>query len=100
MSEAENTITVEVAYAIPDKQRILQCTVSSDSHPVEVVRNSGLLEVFPEINLDTAKIGIWGKLLTNQPRKLKQGDRIEIYRPLITDPKTARLNRARRSKNS
>jgi hypothetical protein len=87
---------VEVAYARPDVQVILALELAEGSTAEFAIRQSGILERFPEIDLDQNRIGIFSK-----PCKLEQilraGDRVEIYRPLIADPKEARRNRAAKS---
>jgi putative ubiquitin-RnfH superfamily antitoxin RatB of RatAB toxin-antitoxin module len=90
-------ITVEVVYARPDEQALEQFIVPADSTVEAVIHRSGLLERYPEIDLKTNKVGIFGKAapLTSG---LNDGDRIEIYRPLIADPKEARKKRAAEGK--
>jgi putative ubiquitin-RnfH superfamily antitoxin RatB of RatAB toxin-antitoxin module len=86
-------IAVEVAYALPDRQLILPCTVSAAASIEDVIRASGILQQFPGIDLATSQVGVFGKLarLTDT---LHPGDRVEIYRPLIADPKVVRKQRA------
>lgn len=90
-----NTNLVEVAYATPQRQVILECEVDSDSSAREVVRRCGIEQHFPEIDLDKCDIGVFGKTVADDYR-LSEGDRIEIYRPLIADPKEVRRQRAAR----
>ena len=86
-------IDVEVAYARPDTQLILKVRVPQNASLEDAVRESGILERFPEIDLGTSQVGIFGKL--NKPdATLRSGDRVEIYRPLIADPKAVRKQRA------
>jgi putative ubiquitin-RnfH superfamily antitoxin RatB of RatAB toxin-antitoxin module len=88
-------IQVEVAYATPEKQRIIALDVEEGSTVYQAAEQSGICDVFPEINLADAKMGIFGKAVRNpNDELLKQADRVEIYRPLIIDPKVARANRA------
>jgi putative ubiquitin-RnfH superfamily antitoxin RatB of RatAB toxin-antitoxin module len=88
-------IQVEVAYATPEKQRIIALDVEEGSTVYQAAEQSGICDVFPEINLADAKMGIFGKAVRNpNDELLKQADRVEIYRPLIIDPKVARVNRA------
>jgi putative ubiquitin-RnfH superfamily antitoxin RatB of RatAB toxin-antitoxin module len=86
-------ISVEVAYARPDKQLILPVQVAEGSTAAEAVAHSGIREHFPEIELENLKLGIFGKL-TKTTTALRAGDRVEIYRPLIADPKEVRRRRA------
>ena len=96
MANAEK-IHVEVAYALPDKQVSLGLVVEPDATLEQVIRASGILEQFPEINLARNRVGVFGKLgkLTDTPHP---GDRVEIYRPLIADPKAVRKQRAAQGK--
>jgi len=86
-------MSVEVTYALPDRQVILSLDVAVDASVEEVIRASGILAQFPEIDLASNKVGVFGKLgkLTDT---LHAGDRVEIYRPLIADPKEVRKKRA------
>jgi putative ubiquitin-RnfH superfamily antitoxin RatB of RatAB toxin-antitoxin module len=86
-------ISVEVAYALPDQQTIVALTVAADATLQEVIQASGLLDQYPDIDLKKNKVGVFGKLgkLTDT---LHAGDRVEIYRPLIADPKEVRKQRA------
>lgn len=95
--ENDKKITVEVAFARPDKQLILSLEVSPEDTVEEVIKLSGILEKFPEIDLAANKIGIFGKL-SKLGNTLRDGDRIEIYRKLIADPKEVRRQRAAEGK--
>ncbi len=88
-------ITVEVAYARPDRQEIVPLEVPEGTSAWDAVQQSGITDIFPEIDLDSQDMGIFSKVLRD-PRHhaLKEGDRVEIYRPLRIDPKEARANRA------
>ena len=94
---AEPHIVVEVVFGRPDEQVLEQLTVPADATVETVIRQSGLLERFPEIDLATNRVGIFGKV-TTLAASLSDGDRIEIYRPLIADPKEARKKRAAEGK--
>ncbi|HQS02106.1 MAG TPA: RnfH family protein [Halothiobacillus sp.] len=84
---------VEVAYALPDQQVILPVLVAIDATADMAIKASGVLEQFADIDLTRQKIGIFSRLVPlTQP--LQPRDRIEIYRPLQADPKTARRARA------
>lgn len=96
MASAE-TIHVAVVYALPEKQVLLELTVASDATIESVIRSSGILEQFPGIDLGRHKVGVFGKL-GKLADTLHDGDRIEIYRPLIADPKEVRKKRAARGK--
>ncbi len=92
-----NEIQVEVAYALPDQQVILPVSLVAESTVEEAIKRSGILEKFPEINLTQSKVGIFSKL-TKLDTVLRDKDRVEIYRPLIADPKEVRRKRAEEGK--
>ena len=88
-------IQVEVAYALPHKQKIVAVEVPEGTTLLDAVRLSGIEAEFPELVLADAKFGIFGKAVRDaEGEVLRSGDRVEIYRPLIIDPKQARANRA------
>lgn len=92
---AGNLIIVEVAYALPDEQKIISLEVEKNSTIETVIDRSGILECYPEIDLMKQKVGIFGRVkkLTD---KVVAHDRIEIYRGLITNPMEARRKRVNR----
>ena len=94
---AADRITVEVAYALPERQVLLTLAVSRVASIEQIIKQSGILQQFPQIDLTAQKVGIWSRpvKLTDQ---VKEGDRIEIYRPLIADPKDLRRRRAEKAK--
>jgi uncharacterized protein len=92
-----NNITVEVAYALPQQQLIIPVQVSPGTTAEQAILASGILAKFPEIDLNQNQIGIFGKL-TKLDTTLRNLDRIEIYRPLIADPKEVRKQRAEEGK--
>lgn len=98
-------ITVEVAYALPHKQKIIALLVEPGTTALEAVKRSRITDFFPDIDLATAKMGIFGQSLGTKGMEsadkqvLHQGDRVEIYRPLTADPKEARRKRAEKSEN-
>ena len=92
-----NEILVEVAYALPQQQLIVQLKVPDGTTAEQAVRQSGILEKFPDIDLAENKLGIFGKLVKNDT-PLRERDRVEIYRPLIADPKEVRRQRAAEGK--
>jgi hypothetical protein len=85
--------TIEVAYATPKKQIILECEVDTGTTPRQVVKASGINHHFPEIDLENCELGVFGKAIA-AGYELNDGDRIEIYRPLLADPKEVRRQRA------
>lgn len=93
----EDRIEVEVAYARTDEQAILSVTADKGLTAREAIERSGILERFSEIDLTRNKIGVFGKV-AKLDQVLGPGDRVEIYRPLIADPKEARKKRASEGK--
>ncbi|MFZ4210724.1 RnfH family protein [Pantoea endophytica] len=89
-------ISVEVVYALPDKQYMRAVTLEEGATVEQAIKASGLLSLRKDIDLNSNKVGIYSR-----PVKLgdavQDGDRIEIYRPLIADPKELRRQRAERS---
>lgn len=90
-------ILVEVVYALPLKQEILPLKIRPGALVSEAIEQSGILRDFPEIDLASAKVGIYGKPV-KLDAVLRDKDRIEIYRPLIADPKEVRRKRAAEGK--
>ncbi|MDM7322786.1 MAG: RnfH family protein [Gammaproteobacteria bacterium] len=90
-------IPVEVVYALPERQTLLRLMVPEGTTVEEAIRYSGILERHPEIDLGVNKVGIFAKPVQSS-RVLRAGDRVEIYRPLIADPKAVRKQRAQEGK--
>jgi putative ubiquitin-RnfH superfamily antitoxin RatB of RatAB toxin-antitoxin module len=92
-------ITVEVAFALPREQKIISLQVEDDCTAHDAVVKSGIVALFPEIDPDRTPMGVFGKVIRNpQEYVMRDGDRVEIYRPLIADPKEARAKRAAKMK--
>jgi putative ubiquitin-RnfH superfamily antitoxin RatB of RatAB toxin-antitoxin module len=87
------TIHIEIAYATPDKQLIIEREIEPGTSPRKAVVESDIDHYFPEIDKSNCDIGIFGKAV-RPDHELDNGDRIEIYRPLIADPKEVRKRRA------
>jgi uncharacterized protein len=90
---ADELINVEVAYATPEQQVIVALKMPEGATAEQAIHASGLLHNFQEIDETDLKAGIFGSVC-KLDQLLKQGDRVEIYRPLIHDPKEARRQRA------
>ncbi|MDH5352988.1 MAG: RnfH family protein [Gammaproteobacteria bacterium] len=88
-----DTMMIEIAYATPDRQKIVECEVEQDTSVREAVKLSNIADYFPEIDLENCELGVFGKAVS-PTYELVEGDRIEIYRPLIADPKEVRRQRA------
>ncbi len=93
------TIRVEVAYARPDKQVIIPVEVPEGATLAQALILSRIQELFPEIEPTTAKVGVFGKL-SKGSATLRPGDRVEVYRPLIANPKAVRKQRAAEGKRT
>ncbi|MBK5939184.1 RnfH family protein [Halochromatium roseum] len=89
----EQSVNVEVAYARERAQALIPVKGQQGITLAEAIERSGILERFPEIDLDVNKVGIFGKV-AKLDQVLASGDRVEIYPPLIADPKQARKQRA------
>ena len=97
----EPEIQVEVAYALADEQKIITLSVKQGTTVLAAAKASGIVDCFPQIDLDTAKLGIFGKVVLNPAQQVVQsGERVEIYRPLIADPKEVRKRRAEQAKQN
>ena len=90
-------INIEVVYALPDEQILLRRSVPAGTTVAEAIQASGILDKHPGIDLASNKLGIFGKL-TKADAVVREKDRIEIYRPLIADPKEVRRKRAEEGK--
>lgn len=90
-------IMIEVAFGHADEQELLSLEVEEGTTIEQAIEQSGIMNTFPEIDLSKNKVGIFGKMA---PKKqvLREKDRIEIYRPLIADPKEVRKKRAAEGK--
>ncbi len=86
-------ISVEVVLATPERQVLLALRVRKESSVAEVIAASGIASRFPDLPLDDMPTGIWGKAVSRDS-KVREGDRVELYRPLLTDPREARRRRA------
>jgi len=87
-------IEVDVAYATSDRQVVRALRLPRGCRVEAAIRASGLLEEFPEIDLAVNRVGVFGEPVELET-ELRDGERVEIYRPLLADPKQARQRRAR-----
>ncbi|ELV8625306.1 RnfH family protein [Vibrio cidicii] len=93
MSIEDEMIHVEVVYALPQEQRILKLVVKQQATVEEIIRQSGVLELYSEIDLSKNKVGVFSRMV-KLDATVRDKDRIEIYRPLLADPKEIRRKRA------
>ncbi|MFT5083819.1 MAG: putative ubiquitin-RnfH superfamily antitoxin RatB of RatAB toxin-antitoxin module [Lentisphaeria bacterium] len=97
-------ISVEVAYALPEKQKLIKLLVEPGTTAYVAVCKSKITDFFPGLDIENAKMGIFGQTLgtkglaQSHSYVLQDGDRVEIYRPLICDPKEVRRKRAEKAK--
>ena len=97
MTSEEKLIHVEVVYALPDVQKVIRVTVTPDMQVQQIIEQSGVLAMYPEIDLKKNKVGIYSRNV-KLDATVHDGDRIEIYRPLLADPKEIRRKRAEQAK--
>jgi len=90
-------IKIEVVYGLPDNQVLLALEVELGCDILTAIKQSGIVQYFPEIDPENATVGIFSRI-AKLDQELRDGDRIEIYRPLIADPKELRKIRAERAK--
>jgi len=91
------SIHIEIAYAKPARQELIELKLPQGSTVQQAIEASGLLQRYPEIELAKTKVGVYGKLV-RLDTALREKDRIEVYRPLIADPKEVRKQRAAEGK--
>ena len=89
-------INIEVVYGLPDKQSLLAVKVDENSTIEAAILSSGILTIHEEIDLAVNKVGIWNKS-KKLSETIREGDRVEVYRPLIADPKAVRKRRAEKA---
>jgi len=94
---ANSKIQIEVVYGLPTRQELITLSVNSGTLLEQGIVESGILNVFDDIDLAVNKVGIWNRL-AKLSDELKNLDRIEIYRPMIADPKEVRKRRAEKAK--
>lgn len=92
-------IHVEVVLAMPERQEIVPLELESGSTVADAIEQSAIVEKFPGVELDPGKVGIFGGKVA-MDHVLREGDRVEIYRPLIADPKEVRRQRALKQSKS
>ncbi len=87
------SLAIEIAYALPHRQELVRIQLPEGSTLLQAIEASGLTQKYPEIDLAKAKVGVFGKL-ARLDAPLRDRDRVEIYRPLMADPKEVRKKRA------
>ncbi|CAM3647330.1 RnfH family protein [Vibrio aquimaris] len=99
MSIESEMIHVEVVYALPHEQRVYTLVVNRAMTVEEIIRQSGVLEQYPEVDLSMNKVGVFSRNI-KLDSTVRDKDRIEIYRPLLADPKDIRRKRAEQAKQA
>jgi putative ubiquitin-RnfH superfamily antitoxin RatB of RatAB toxin-antitoxin module len=97
MNNQADKIHIEVVYGLAHKQELLSLSLEQGTTVEQAIKESGIIELFPEIDLAENKVGIWNKAV-KLSTVLEDFDRIEVYRPLIADPKEVRKRRAEKAK--
>ncbi len=97
MRKMAESLSIEIAYALPQKQELVHLKLPAGSTVQQAIEASGLKQKHPEIDLAKNKVGVFGKL-SKLDAPLRDRDRVEIYRPLIADPKEVRKKRAEEGK--
>ncbi|QSX29036.1 RnfH family protein [Shewanella cyperi] len=98
MSNEQEQFPVDVVYALPQQQKVVHIMVTPGTTFIEAVRQSNICAFFPEIELETVKLGVFSRIAKHD-EVLQPGQRVEIYRPLIADPKDVRRKRAEKAKD-
>lgn len=94
----QDSFVVEVIYALPNQQKRISVTVEPGTTCIEAVKQSDMCRFFPDIDLEKVKLGIFSRAVKHD-EVLLPGQRVEIYRPLIADPKDVRRKRAEKAKD-
>jgi putative ubiquitin-RnfH superfamily antitoxin RatB of RatAB toxin-antitoxin module len=90
-------LSIEITYGLPQRQSLISLSVKPNTSVEQAILQSGILSLYSDIDLTKNKVGIWNRTCKLE-QELKNGDRIEIYRPLIADPKEIRKLRAQKAK--
>ena len=84
---------VEVVFALPDRQVLEALEIDEGATVAQAIERSGIARRFPEVDMSALQVGIWGRPV-DRTHILRQGDRVEVYRPLEIDPREARRLKA------
>lgn len=95
--DTDGALAIEVVYALPDRQEVVPLTVPPGTTAREAIDRAGLSFCYREVDSGTLRVGIFGSEVSGDT-VLREGDRVEIYRPLVADPKHARRRRAARER--
>ncbi len=97
MAKTADSIAIEVVYALPRKADLIRLSLPAGCTLRQAVEASGLMQKHADIDVENGRFGIYGKL-SKPDTLLRERDRIEIYRPLLADPKEVRRRRAEEGK--
>jgi putative ubiquitin-RnfH superfamily antitoxin RatB of RatAB toxin-antitoxin module len=86
---ASGSINIEVVFALPDRQKLVSLSIDQACTVKEAILKSGIADEFPDQDIFSCSVGIWGRAV-QEDQSLREGDRIEIYRSLLIDPRSAR----------
>lgn len=86
---APGSINIEVVFALPDRQKLVSLSIDHACSVKEAILKSGIADKFPDQDIFSCSVGIWGRAV-QEDQSLREGDRIEIYRSLLIDPRAAR----------
>jgi len=92
----DNKINVSVVFGLAERQKVIELSVASDASIADIIALSGMNVYFPDFDFSKPKVGVFNRAVKLRDT-CRDGDRIEIYRPLIADPKAARLKRAEKA---
>ncbi|MFG0454907.1 RnfH family protein [Shewanella mangrovisoli] len=98
MTNEADKFVVDVIYALPTQQKVISVSVLPGTSAIDIVRQSNMVSFFPEIDLETVKLGVFSNVVKHD-QVIFPGQRVEIYRPLIADPKDVRRRRADKAKD-
>lgn len=99
MSEpTQGALRIEVVFALPARQELVSLEIAEGATVAQAIEASGIADKFPEQDLSGCAVGVWGHLV-ERAHRLQDGDRVELYRPLLMDPQEARRELAAKGKS-
>ncbi|HET6628587.1 MAG TPA: RnfH family protein [Woeseiaceae bacterium] len=94
----QSALHVEVVFALPEQQEVLGLEIAEGATVAQAIEQSGIAARFPDHDLSRCAVGVWGQVV-ERDRRLRDGDRVELYRPLLMDPQEARRELAAKGKS-
>ena len=95
---AEGALYVEVVFALPEQQELVGLEIAEGTTVAQAIEQSGIAGKFPQQDLSRCAVGVWGQVV-ERDRRLQDGDRVEIYRPLQMNPQDARRELAAKGRS-